>query len=62
MRGNDYSIIGIVGNNIYLTPYVNKELITPYTTCGSSSVSYKSRKHYKYFNLEVVVKYLRWVR
>ena len=50
MRGNDYSIIGIVGNNIYLTPHVNKELITLYTTCGSSSVSYKFRKHYEYFN------------
>jgi hypothetical protein len=61
VRGNDYSIIGIVGNNIYLTPYVNKELITLYTTCGSLS-SYRFRKHYEYFNLEVVVKYLRWVR
>jgi hypothetical protein len=61
VRGNDYSIIGIVGNDVYLTPHVNKELITSYTTCGSLS-SYRFRKHYKYFNLEVVVKYLRWVR
>lgn len=61
MRGNDCSITGIVGNNVYLTPYVNKELITLYTTYGSLS-SYRFRKHYEYFNLEVVVKYLRWVR